>query len=330
MSFAAACFAAPARRSLGPSMATCLIGLGSNLGDRTTNLEQAIQLLSASTGRLLAQSTPHTTRPVGGPPSQSDYLNAAALIETDRLPTDLLAALQQIERQLGRQRTDRWGPRSLDLDLLLYDQCVLDSPTLVIPHPRLAFRRFVLAPAAEIAAEMIHPTTGFSLRELLARLGGKPVHVSVVGIDAATIARSAARQVNGVFLERPATSGTFSAPKTLEFLRDGVRLWEAAIGKQGRAIISDFWIGEVWAGSDDPQPAQASSECQTVWRTLPAQLAAPHLVTWLEPQDETAHSRLDRLRRCVFQPRQFPVLTCREIGVDAAVAEIAAAVEAME
>ena len=110
------------------------------------------------------------TAPVGGPPGQPPFLNGALLAETSLAPHDLLAALQQIENDLGRRRAERWGPRTIDLDLLLYDELVLDTPSLTLPHPRMAWRRFVLEPAAEVAGAMLHPTIGWTIARLLEHL----------------------------------------------------------------------------------------------------------------------------------------------------------------
>jgi 2-amino-4-hydroxy-6-hydroxymethyldihydropteridine diphosphokinase len=124
-------------------MAICLVGLGSNLGDRTHYLMQALAALRAAQGvRLLGHSTLVETPPVGGPPDQPPYLNAAALLDTALAPAELLARLQGIEAALGRTRGERWGPRTIDLDLLLYDEAVVDTPELTIPHPQLHQRAF--------------------------------------------------------------------------------------------------------------------------------------------------------------------------------------------
>src|SRR5436190_15289998 len=139
-------------------MARCLIGLGSNLGDRAGNLLQAIELLSRSPGIAVTRtSSLIETSPVGGPPDQANYFNAAAVLETELPPRELLAALLAVEQKLGRVRREPNGPRTIDLDLLLYDQAVLETPDLPLPHPRLHQRRFALAPAAEIAADWRHP-----------------------------------------------------------------------------------------------------------------------------------------------------------------------------
>jgi pantoate--beta-alanine ligase len=152
-------------------MANCLVGLGSNLGDRAQSLLQALAALGALPGVcLLRHSALVETAADGGPPGQGAYLNAAALLETSLSPAELLAALGDIERRLGRMRGERWGPRTIDLDLLLYGDAVVNTDELTLPHPRLNERAFVLQPAAEIAAQMVHPLLERSIAELLAAL----------------------------------------------------------------------------------------------------------------------------------------------------------------
>jgi pantoate--beta-alanine ligase len=152
-------------------MARCLIGLGSNLGERAGNLLRALELLRGTPGMSVSGSSSLVeTSPVGGPPGQQNYFNAAAVLETDLPPHDVLSSLLAIERQLGRVRREVCGPRTIDLDLLLYDQVVQEAPELTLPHPRLHERRFALAPAAEIAPDWRHPTRGQTLAALLAAL----------------------------------------------------------------------------------------------------------------------------------------------------------------
>src|SRR5262249_28738164 len=144
-------------------------GLGSNLGDRRAALEGAIAALAA-TPRILVRkvSTLHETEPVGGPAGQGGYLNAAAVLETSLDPFALLKVLQEIEAHFGRVRTVRWGERPLDLDLLLFGDRIIETPELVVPHPRYAARRFVLEPLAEVAPEAVDPVRKRTIRELLA------------------------------------------------------------------------------------------------------------------------------------------------------------------
>src|SRR5262249_41472847 len=120
------------------------IALGSNLGDRRASLDQALQALRHQAGISVSQvSTYHETDPVGGPPGQGKYLTAAAALETDLPPDELLRVLLDIEQRFGRVRAEKDGPRTLDLDLLLYGDLIRTAPDPVVPHPRLHERRFV-------------------------------------------------------------------------------------------------------------------------------------------------------------------------------------------
>ncbi len=168
-------------------MTMCLIALGSNLGDRAATLDAAVEALAGAPDvELIRQSAWQLTLPVGGGHERPAFLNGAALVETSREAVDLLGLLEQIEDRHGRERRERWGDRTLDLDLLLYGDAIIDTPLLTVPHPRLSFRRFVLEPAVEIAASMVHPTIGWSLERLLGHLDAGADRVALVSaVDSA-------------------------------------------------------------------------------------------------------------------------------------------------
>jgi 2-amino-4-hydroxy-6-hydroxymethyldihydropteridine diphosphokinase len=151
------------------------IGLGSNLGDREANLRQALEhLAQASETSVIRASSLYDTEPVGVE-DQPHFLNAVAQLETQLTPRQVLWNLMLIERRLGRVRSQRWGPRTLDLDLLLYDDVIVEEDDLQVPHPELARRSFVLVPLVELEPLLLHPLTGETMLSLLQRLGASPL-----------------------------------------------------------------------------------------------------------------------------------------------------------
>ncbi|HYY08305.1 MAG TPA: 2-amino-4-hydroxy-6-hydroxymethyldihydropteridine diphosphokinase [Actinomycetota bacterium] len=135
---------------------TAYLGLGSNLGDRLGNLQAAVDGLHEADGvRVVASSRVWETAPVG--PPQPDYLNAVVRVETDLSPADLLGACRRVEEVLGRVRRERWGARTIDVDVLLFDARTVDEPDLVVPHPRLTERAFVVLPLLELDPDPILP-----------------------------------------------------------------------------------------------------------------------------------------------------------------------------
>ena len=153
---------------------TAYLGLGANLGDRLGNLRQALDILdSNSSVNVVTVSSVYETEP-WGPVDQPSYLNIAVKILTSLDPAELLKTAKAIEQAIGRIPTVRYGPRSIDVDILLYGDLVIDwsEPDLQIPHPRMSERAFVLAPLAEIAGEIVHPATNSPIADLAALVDG--------------------------------------------------------------------------------------------------------------------------------------------------------------
>ena len=144
----------------------CAIALGSNLGDSLATLKSAIETLNNTPEiAVKSHSSWYKTAPVG--PPQPDYINACAILEVALEPQQLLFTLLEVEIKFNRIRREKWGPRTLDLDLLLYDDLILETPTLTLPHPRMTERAFVLVPLVEIAPNWVHPVTKSAIDQIL-------------------------------------------------------------------------------------------------------------------------------------------------------------------
>lgn len=140
--------------------------IGGNVGDRHKNLEQAMQLIEGQAGKVVHKSAVYETE-AWGKEDQPPFLNQVLEVETRLQPQELLKAILQAEQDMGRMRKEKYGPRTIDIDILLYNDLSLETTQLVIPHPQMHLRRFALMPLAEIAPEQIHPVLKKSIDELL-------------------------------------------------------------------------------------------------------------------------------------------------------------------
>ena len=293
-------------------MARCLIGCGSNLGNRREQLDRAIELLRFMPGvALMAVSRFRETAPVGGPAGQPPYLNAACLVETDLSPDDVLEMLLAIEGTLERERTERWSARTIDLDLLMHDHAVVDSPRLTLPHPRMTTRRFVLEPAVEIAAEMRHPLAGCTLRELLDNISSQRPLVAIVGVPGSG-APEVADAVADALLTR-----VIHAPVALPRADDEddmlgadrtgrwhalVEAWAGPLRRPtwdgaDRGAVVDYWLGTVPVAAVEDLPAAAAAEVSAAVDRALAGCVVPQVVILLNASADALAERMAFVRR---------------------------------
>jgi 2-amino-4-hydroxy-6-hydroxymethyldihydropteridine diphosphokinase len=346
-------------------MPRCLIGLGSNLGNRRANIEESLEKLRAAPGvSVTAVSSLRETIAAGGPADQSLYLNAAAVVDCTLQARELLVLLQRIETELGRMRVERWGPRVIDLDLLLYGDAVISLPDLQVPHPRMAWRRFVLEPAAEVAGEMLHPIIGWTIARLLEHLNTALPYTAVAGpiavgksrfarlISEKTSARLITERIDETiladFYSDPAGKARLME---LEFIRRRKDLLTAdgPDWHSGRSAVSDFWFDQSLAHARQWLYESQQAEIIEYWREARKKVAAPKLIVILDAPTEMLLDRirrrgrrgeehltleqLERIRRNMLdqasQPGLGPVLMASGEDIDSALTETLAAVQAM-
>ena len=156
------------------TQAQCFIALGSNIEPRGRYIQQALALIDKHKQISVEKiSSIYETQPIGGPENQLPYLNAVAKIKTSLTPHELLKYLQQIEQNLGRKRNIFWGPRTIDIDILLIDSEIISTDELIVPHPLMHERKFVMQPLAQIAPDAIHPILMMSAKTILESLGSE-------------------------------------------------------------------------------------------------------------------------------------------------------------
>jgi len=320
-------------------MTTCLVALGANCGNRAEFLRRAVDLLRGHEKiDDIRVSRWHETRPVGAPDASGEFLNGCMRLETGLPSGELLDLLQRIEDDLGRRRDVRWGARTIDLDLLLYGDAVIDSPRLCVPHPWMAIRRFVLESAAEVGAEMIHPKIGWSVSHLLAHLNTAAPYVALTGTSARSIERigeAVAGQCDWRFLRvpagkaRPASIAAVERETSLVAAR-AAELASAAVSDANR-VISGFWIEQSLALAElsAEQQEALSHRFQTAQQTAPT----PKLVILLrftQDDESPASGNFAELKRRATRAGRGPFLLLNAVPQKQAVAEVLAALEAMD
>ena len=292
--------------------ANCLIGCGANEGARREQLNQAIDMLRFMPGvRLVDVSQFLETLPVGGPPGQSPYLNAACLIETTFKPAEVLDMLLAVENTLHRSRETRWGPRTIDLDLLLYDDCVLKTECLQVPHPRMTTRRFVLEPAAAIAADLKHPVAGCTIRELLENISERHLHVAVVGVPGSG-APEIADAVADVTLSRlihapaPLPLSSFGAPNgeqsaikeepvdqlLLLSQKYAAPLLKANWPVDPHGTVTDYWIESIRLATQNNSASDTNKQFENAFATISQKTVVPNVILLLNVNHQTLSERI--------------------------------------
>ena len=320
-------------------MALALIALGSNVGDRLRSLELAVEKLHGlAQCEVVTVSGWRETVPAGGTAGQFSYLNGCVLMRCALDPEALLADLQCIENELGRTREEHWGPRTIDLDLLLYDDLRYSSLTLTIPHPRMTWRRFVIEPAAEIAPLMCHPVVGWTMSQLRDHLAQSPFYLAIAGPIAAgksTLARAMVDRHKGLLIQEQ-----FSSQQLKEFYEDPAgQAWTTELeflsrrradlaverdvwNDRNRPIISDYWFDQSLAFARVWLPQEKQSAYFERWQQLRKQVVQPRLIVMMDmPTDELLErihkrarpgeemlnvARLDALRDSFQQQLQEP------------------------
>jgi len=309
---------------------TAYIGLGSNLGDRHANINSALKNLADHQDITLCRvSDIQCTQPLG-PPDQPDYLNAVAELETTLSPHALLAVLLQIEKKLGRVRREPWSARTIDLDLLLFDQQVITGPDLTVPHPRMHLRSFVLQGLCQLNPDLIHPLLDEPVHELARRLAGRnfalnpqlPQLVSIagnIGVGKTTLAHRLSQMLGADLILEPYDKNPFlphvyagrhelALDSQLYFLTERFRQLDAETLQKGRLFISDYIFEKETIYADRLLDPQQRRLYQQVYQLVAAKLTPPSLVIYLHDSPQACLQRIRARNRPYEQKIQLSFL----------------------
>jgi len=288
-------------------MSVALVGLGSNLGNRKAILCEAIGRLQRHAEIGVSRwSRWYVTRAIGGPSGQDEFLNGAILLETQLNARQLFDELLRVENQLGRQRDIRWNARCLDLDLLLFDDLIIDDENLTIPHPRMVCRDFVLTPAAEVASEMIHPSSGLRIQELFNRLRQMPTYLALAGVSG-TGKTQLVRRLHSTYNVHGLMASTETIDLPMFDVEPTGRAWDTEIQcLQSRVgmlqesqwvdfqetLASDFWFDQSAAYAAIGLPRNLLDRFLVHWQAARQGVIQPTLVVFLEASGSTLVERI--------------------------------------
>lgn len=240
-------------------MPECLIGLGSNLGDRKAILDEAVERLGLQL-EIQRVSQWFTYAAVGGPGDQHDFLNGCLVASTDLTAHEVARILHDVELAMGRERVVRWSSRTLDADLLLFGEEIIETATLQVPHPRMITRRFVLEPACDIAPDAIHPWLGWSMQRLLEHLDHAP-WFCVRGADPAFVDEllNVIHQAVGGTIQGSLPTPPKDADDPLQWSELVGQFVEQHFAASDEALITGFSPWDAWSGGSHAESQTAAA-----------------------------------------------------------------------
>jgi 2-amino-4-hydroxy-6-hydroxymethyldihydropteridine diphosphokinase len=261
---------------------------------------------------LVSVSRYRDTRPIGGPSGQGVFLNGACLLETDLAPHDVLAMLSAVENTLHRERVERWGPRTVDLDLLLYDDVVLTTESLTLPHPRMATRRFVLEPCVEISPDLVHPLAACTLERLLESISSPYPHVAVIGVPGAAAPEVAAAIAHATLARLVPAPPEYTRADLLLSRQEaagGEGPWHQAVEACAKPLLAkrwprdphgtvvDYWLQTVRLAAEESLVGEALGNFQSFFRRLAADTVPPEVAILLIAPPDVLEERVSRRAR---------------------------------
>ncbi|MFH1614420.1 MAG: 2-amino-4-hydroxy-6-hydroxymethyldihydropteridine diphosphokinase [Planctomycetota bacterium] len=304
-------------------MTKAYVGLGSNIGDRAGYISQAVRLLTQTDGICVVQTSRIIETASLDHSSQTNYLNSVAYIETALPPQQLLRRLVQIENSLGRLRTQKWAERTIDLDLLVFGDEIINSEDLTVPHPQMHLRYFVLKGLDELAAGMIHPVLHQPIGELLHRLNGcsyairpdQPRLISIgglIGVGKTTLARALAEKLSCMLLLEAYDTNPYLADvyngkselaleSQLYFLNSRAEQLSASMIGPGRAAVSDYVFEKELIYADKMLDTSQRKQYNKQHEHIAADIVSPVLAIYLEDAEENCLERIHRRNRSYEQ-----------------------------